>query len=182
MTTCCRLSKNWASKQLSFFLRKIRKAKWYRSPDVAWLPAGELQADAMGDLQTSYNSLSVWKVEEDKSDLEDILTAVASTQDHLSHVDYVLISDKALDKLWIKRKYVLGGSHYPDMNNRHVDLTELTASQLYDLAKSILTVGEKIRVPEKTVGKLLAAAAKTGVIKMTDLRKSLADKIPLEFS
>ena len=73
-------------------------------------------------------------------------------------------------------------SHYLDMNNRHIDLTELTANQLYDLAKSILAVPEKPRVSAKKVGRLLAEAAKTGVIKMADLKPSLAAKIPLEFS
>jgi hypothetical protein len=42
-----------------FFLSKIRKSKWYKHNDVPWLAEGELQADALGDLATNANALSL---------------------------------------------------------------------------------------------------------------------------
>ncbi len=45
---------------MPLFLRKIRKAKWYKINGAAWLPAGEFQADALSDLGTKDNTLSVW--------------------------------------------------------------------------------------------------------------------------
>ena len=46
-------------------LRQIRKAKWYKHPNVPWLNEGELQADALADLITKDNTLSVWMLEDE---------------------------------------------------------------------------------------------------------------------
>jgi hypothetical protein len=74
-----------------FVLRKIRKAKWYKHQKVAWLKAGELQADAIGDLYTENNALSMWLVTDDKSNLQRVAAALAANCEYLGNLDYALL-------------------------------------------------------------------------------------------
>lgn len=60
------------------YLRKVRKARWHRNNNVGWLPAGELQADALGDLRTEDNKLSIWRIEGEDQNIHDIIAAIAS--------------------------------------------------------------------------------------------------------
>ena len=69
---------------MPLFLRIIRKAKWYKNEQVPWLPEGELQADTLTDLSTKSNELSVWHIEDDRSNLEQVVTALAAGRDHLN--------------------------------------------------------------------------------------------------
>jgi hypothetical protein len=45
---------------VALVLRKIRKSKWYKSGSVPWLEEGDLRADALSDLATKGNKLSVY--------------------------------------------------------------------------------------------------------------------------
>ena len=76
---------------MPFVLRKIRKSKWWKHPGVPWLAHSDLQADALGDLQTSSNQLSVYHIEDDKSNLEQIVTALAASRDTIANLDYALL-------------------------------------------------------------------------------------------
>ena len=87
---------------MPFILRTIRKSKWYKHERVPWLVEGELQADALGDLRTSDNELSVWLVEDDESNLEQVVTALAVTRQRISNVDYALFDLQFLSELNIK--------------------------------------------------------------------------------
>ena len=150
-----------------FILRKIRKSKWYKHEDVPWLAEDELQADALGDLQTSNNELSVWRVEDDKSNLERIVTALAANVDHVSNFDYALLDMELLSKLSIQTKDSKGDT--PDERANvawHLDLMELSARKLMELAKAIMAKGEKGRVPKKKLAQLIEQGVNAEQIKL----------------
>ena len=69
---------------MSFFLRKIRKAKWYKDEKDTWLADGELQADSLVDLKTDDNALSVWYIEHDKSNLKRVIAALGANTKKIS--------------------------------------------------------------------------------------------------
>ena len=58
--------------------------RWLR-PD--WLAGDEVQADALVDLSTKDNELSVWLIENDKSNLEHVVTALAANCNTISNLD-----------------------------------------------------------------------------------------------
>jgi hypothetical protein len=62
-----------------FIFRSIRKAKWDRHAGVPWLDEGELQADALTDLKTNNNTLSVY-VLENETFIERTATALAANR------------------------------------------------------------------------------------------------------
>src|SRR5262245_1715293 len=117
-------------------LRKITKAKWY---DDESIPVGEIQADALTDLRTDKNALSVWSVELDESSLAAVIAALASNKTaHVSKVDYVLLDDDVIARLDLRPVKSDGDSPHHEANTRwHLDLTGLTVSKIAGLAREV---------------------------------------------
>jgi hypothetical protein len=76
-----------------FLLRSIRKAKWHKNPDLSWLSQDELQADAMQDLRTDSNTISVWHILDDQSNKERIVAALAAARQFAVQFDYFLLEE-----------------------------------------------------------------------------------------
>ena len=116
-------------------LRKISKPKWYNTP---WMPAGQIQADALVDLRTAKNELSVWRVEADESNLPAVIAALASKTSKIDRLDYVLLDEDALNAVDIKFVKSDGDSPHLDANKKwHFDLVELTAAKVIEIAKQV---------------------------------------------
>ena len=82
---------------MPLLLRKVRSSRWYSREKCPWLEAGELQADPLGDLQTMGNALSVWRIENDESNLRNIILALVRSCDHPQNIDYILFNQCVLD-------------------------------------------------------------------------------------
>lgn len=82
------------------YLRKIRRNRWYDS--IPWLQPGDIQADALGDITTSDNQLSVWLVDNDRSHLEQIVAALTANCEFISNFDYVIFQEEDVLQLNIK--------------------------------------------------------------------------------
>jgi hypothetical protein len=137
-----------------------------------------LQADALGDLSTSNNTLSVWYVEEDRSNLEQIITALAATHQSLSNFDYALLEVQVLSGLNIPINPSPGNTPDGEANvSWHRDLIELSAQNLLELAQAIMARGEKARVSEREVRRLIGQAVASGRIERTRLQPRVRDEI-----
>jgi hypothetical protein len=155
-------------------LRKIRKARWYKKDVVSWLKEGELQADVFVDLKTDANKLSLWLVEDNKSNLDRIIAAVASTSDDPSNIDFALFHRSLIDSLKINSEKTSGESHDQEANQLwHLNLIELSADKLFQLAQEIQKHGEKDRFYEKQVINLLIESIKAGKIPKNNLKEKL---------
>jgi hypothetical protein len=62
---------------MALFLRKVRQSRWFNEPAAAFLEVGDVPADPFVDLQTKENLLSVWEVEEDRSNVMRVVRAIA---------------------------------------------------------------------------------------------------------
>ena len=89
---------------MAFLLRKIRKPRWYKQ-DLPWVAANDIQPDPLGDLTTSENKLSVWYVKDDKSNLDQVLAAIAASSGSLSNLDYALFNEHILSELKIEQSH-----------------------------------------------------------------------------
>lgn len=140
------------------YLRKIRKAKWYPS-DLTWLSQDDLQADALVDLSTKGNELSVYHVDPDKTNLNQVVVALALSCDHLSNVDFALIQEEDLEPLKIKVRQSQGDTPDEWVNSRHYDLYEITAQKI--LALALVIKGSEIsRITEPNIKKNAIRALK----------------------
>jgi len=158
-------------------LRKIRKNRWYTNNAPGWLREDEIQADTLGDLVTTSNTLSVWVVEDDKSNLDHIIVALASSCDNVSNIDYALFNIDLISESDIKVETKEGLTPYAKANPSHRDLVELTTNKLFKLAKLIFVHSTRERVKEKEVLNLIKNAVNNGQIDPTKLKEGISKKL-----
>ncbi len=158
-------------------MRKIRKAKWYNTY-LPWLQKGELQADSLGDLKTENNSLSIWRIEDDKSNLDQVLTAMATTCAVASNLDYAIFTEQTISSLNLKIINSEGNSHDSKANAIwHRDLIELSAGSLLELAKVIFENAEKMRLQKRQVVDLIGRAVQIGQVPQARLSEEIRSAI-----
>ena len=160
---------------MPFFLRKISIRRWDSLP---WLPTGDLQADSLKDLKTENNCLSVWWVEDDLSNLDQVVAALAANCDDVANFDYSLFDQNLISVDNIEAKRIKGASLDENANSSwHRDLAEMSGFKLVRLAKSIFTGSTKKRILEKQVLKLIAKAVASGNIDKASLKEKVKEKV-----
>ena len=138
----------------------------------------EIQADALWDLKTEDNQLSVWHIEDDQSNLDLVLTALAANCQFIDNVDYVLIDQRTLTGLNIQVRQTNGNSHYHSANEWHRDLLDLSARRILELAKEIYKNSDnRMRKGNKEVKQLLVSAVTSRNIDPANLHKDLQRQI-----
>ena len=164
---------------MSFIIRKIRKSKWYKHDGVPWLTEGEIQADALSDLSTKSNKLSVWLVLDDKTNFEQIIAVLAtSNTDRVPSIDYALIEEKLLNQLFVKQEESLGDSPNNTANNSwHIDLIDITTEKLFKIAQLISTHGQIDRIMDKDVLKIVQEGVRSGDLDLSKMNEDLKRSI-----
>jgi hypothetical protein len=158
---------------LSLVLRKIRKSKWYRHDGVNWLPDNSLQADTLVDLKTQNNALSIYLVQDDESDLERLIAALAATGDNLANFDYALFDEAILREANLKIRSQPGGTPDQIVNAiQHRDLIELTTDGVLLLARAIRD-GRRERKMDAEVSALITKSIKDGHFALETLKPEL---------
>lgn len=164
---------------MSLILRIIRKNRWYTDDEYAWLEENEIPSDTLGDLITQNNELSVWLIDDQLSNLDRLIAALASNRDKLDKLDYLLFSAEILDQVEIE--YHETDGLLPDIyaNNWHLSLVNLSAGKVADLAKYIWfsPTTQKKRILKKRVGDLIINSVNEGNIPVDQLRTKLQDEI-----
>jgi len=154
---------------MTLVLRIIRKSSWY-TEGHPWLPNNALPADPVTDLRTIDNSLSVWEIDEDRSNLQRIVTALAGNRDRIEKIDCVIFAKRTIADVSIKTKKSKGGTSDEGVNGWHLDLVEISAKKLLSLAKTIYDQGERKRILGKKIEELLGDGIKSGQIDPAKLR------------
>lgn len=147
---------------MAFVLRKIRQSKWYPDPRAGWPLERGLQADALGDLLTQRNKLSVYLVDEQRSNLARVATALAANAKSLAHLDYVMFDENELAALDIKRESSVGDTSDDEVNAVHVNLVELSVSKLVNLALVFQKKGASNRFQRNAVKQMILKGIKDG--------------------
>src|SRR5687768_8214903 len=107
-------------------MRVVRRNRWYPEGLQAWLRKGEPPADSLLDLQTEDNQLSVWLIDDGRSDVERIAVAIAATRQSLSPFDYRLVRLHAVTRLRLRLAQTPGNSADQEANHLwHRDLSRL---------------------------------------------------------
>jgi hypothetical protein len=146
-----------------FLLRKIRKNRW-DTDDQCWLDSGELQADCLGDIQTQHNKLSVYRISDDKSNLNRVAAALTATCDNISNFDYLLFNEDLLQTIEVKSEKTEGTTSDELVNSWHIDLVEISLAKLVKLANIASKGGERGRIPKPNTTQYLVESFKNGYI------------------
>jgi len=164
---------------MNILLRKLDKKIWL-DPQIA-ARLGSLQADALKNFKTTENKLSVFIVADGDKDLDRILTALASTRDSVDILDYALFEASILEKAGIKYdSNVQGATADNDVNRLHIDLINLTAKQIFDLADFIQNNGELKRITGSQVKKMLLVAIRNKTLDNAKINKKLSKELLIE--
>ena len=162
---------------MAFILRKLdRKAAFYRIDSIK---DGDVQADALFDLRTFSNALSVWLIEENLANLNRVVAALAAGRETLDKIDYALIQKQSLDDLGIEVVKAKGVSCDDQANELwHQDLRGLSGAQLVDLAYLIQEQAALERVQRSTVATLIITSVDEGFIDLTRIGEKLRARLP----
>ena len=156
-------------------MRVTRQARWMIYPDLAWLPPGEIQGDALQDIETSDNKVSVFRVE-NEDDAQQVVFALAANREFLSNLDYAVFDDSNLMAAGIVIRQKDGQTPHNEANKLHYDLSELTARRLVLLAQAVAS-GEHSRVPKKDIKVGLQQALRSGTIDEDKMKPKLLQSI-----
>ena len=146
---------------MAFLFREIRNKSWWdkSKEELPWLGQGVLVGDVFKGLGTVDGSLSVYLINEDKSNINRVVAAYACTRNSIQRVDYDLMPTDAVTGAFRMNK-IAGNTADDEVNQWHYDITELTTRSLVDFA---YLIGDHLvsmtRVREKTV----ARAVKLGI-------------------
>lgn len=153
---------------MTYFLRVIRQTRWLK---LKWLPDGEIQADALVDLQTTGNALSVYKVESE-ADKERVVVGLAANRDNLANLDYAIFEDSKFTSLAITVEQREGATPDMEVNKLHYELRNLTVGLLVQLAQMV-SLGMHDRIPRKLLKSRLQAAVNAGTVNKERLKPQL---------
>lgn len=162
---------------MPLILRTLRKNKFVRELQPAWVPQDDIQADALKDLETTDNDLSVWLIEEDLSNLERVLAALAANRDQLANIDFALLDVTVINNLGILIQSTPGLAPDQAVSLLHRDLIQLTATQLTQLAQALATHARLERRSKSQVRLLLLDSLTAGYIEISSLKEGIANKL-----
>lgn len=162
---------------MAYLLRKIRKSRWYKTEETAWLSEDDLQADALGDLVEQANKFSVFTIDENQSNFERVIAALGANTDRPSNIDFALFNEMVIYDLGIKIENV--GGELPDeqVNNWHNDLCELSASKVFNLAMTIKAKAKIDRIYPRQIFNLVANSLIKGQIDRPRIKWKSADDL-----
>ena len=119
--------------------------------NLPWLPSGEIIADPILDFKISVGELSLWHIEDDQSNLDRVIAALAATRNHFDHYAYHLIDLTVLEDEGFEPKKTDGETPDNGVNQWHFDIIELTPKKVADLT---LTFFHKGVIREKFKGEV----------------------------
>jgi hypothetical protein len=162
---------------MAYLLRKIRRSRWYKTEETIWLLEGELQADALVDLQTQSNALSVFHVNQIESNLHRVVAALAANNRFLSNFDFAIFGEEVVSESGINIKKSRGDSPDDQVNNWHSDLHELSAPKLLSLATQIKSKAKIERISHLQVLSMVADSLISGQIERSRIKWESQDDL-----
>jgi hypothetical protein len=158
-------------------LRLVKVSRWFRE---SWLTRdSDIPSNALFDLiEDKNNSISIWVIEDDKSNFKRVIAALAANRDNIVNIDYALFDINILTLLHIKYQEEDGGTPDQIVNQSfHLNLIELTARQAFVLAREIHKCGEPARINHKDVQQYIKDCLLAKFLDRSKINMNILDKI-----
>ena len=164
---------------MSLVFRNIGNKHWYSDdqPDFnEWLPDGELVADALKELRTTRGSLSVYRVDPEKENLDRVIAAYACTRNSVNDIDYVLLPLEVIEAAFDIAE-TPGKTADDEVNRLHLDIEHLSASKLLLLAHTFQNHhSSMVRIRGKHVKSKIQNSIKRQYLDFSRINKDLQPK------
>lgn len=167
---------------MTFVVRKVDNKRKFDKLQLQkkFIAVGEIQADAVTDLRTSENSLSIYIVPSEEA-VERVIVALASTRNKFENIDFATLKYDDFQVLQTEYNFILESvpRKTPDelVNSWHKELIELTDRKIVELAKAIIITGQKERILGEKIKKLIVEGIDNKVLDKTKVSPSLLEKI-----
>lgn len=148
---------------MPLLLRTVRHDRWLKEEAAPFLAVDDVPADPVCDLQTKQNLLSVFEVEQDRSNIERIVRAVAIGKQVIADTGYVVLDSDLLPAAGIEVRDSAGGTLDKEANAWHRDLV-VSGNKLVALTKAILRNGESGIVLKVRLRELVEEGKRNGQI------------------
>ena len=152
---------------MPLLLRKLRYNRWFAAKTSLNNP---LPADPLADLATTSNTLSLWEIFSDESNLSHVITALAAPADYVSNIDVAIIDIKQLAGSWTRSCMTQAGTICPSASPYHRDIADLTAHEIVEMAEDIRRHATFREFSEQDVANLLAQAIQDHRLNLQDLK------------
>ena len=160
---------------MSIFLRKLANKNHFNRPE--WLEDDDVPSDALASFITTDSALSLWTIEDDESNLQRVIAALAASRDSIAKLDYALVNESVLDITGVYLSRVKGRSPDGGANGLwHRDLTGLSGKRLVELATKMCECQMK-RVPQSDVQAWLLESITSGFISTGSMNKKLRERL-----
>ena len=163
-----------------YYIRVLNSKRYWDTDEHSkfpWLSNNELPSDALLNVKTQGNSLSIYILDDDGNDLDIILCAHASTRDHINPIDFAVIPDNILSEIGLETYDTQGQTLVSHVNDLHQDLVHISADKLVNMIKSTITYGCICRLTPAKVKKLMKLYVDDGTIKIEQLKPSVQSKL-----
>jgi len=161
---------------MPLYLLMINKRKWDRL-NIPWLKPNQIQADPLGDLRINEGALSVWHIDDDRSNLEFVIVALAAARQNFDKFEYGLFDQEIVGGLDLKVQVTPGNSPIEVANGWHRDLIQLTAEHALSLVNTMFDSLEKHRLYDDEIQTRILNAIREGYLDLPKVNKSLRSKI-----
>ena len=161
-------------------VRKIDYKRLWDAPekDETWLTVSDLRADALRDLPTENNRLSIYEIDgQNGVPLPRVLAALAARRQYLAKLDFIVFDSKVLDELKIDMDKAAGITYDAAVNGCHFDLIKLTAQKLAQFGARIRETGNIDRYSDKKVKGLINDAVRQQFMDAKQFSPELAKKL-----
>jgi hypothetical protein len=126
---------------------------------LPWVPDGDIVADLLADFPTRGGATSVWLIEDDRSNLDRVLVALAVNCQRFTNIDYILFDPHLLSQADVKSEKIIGETPDDMVNARwHLNLVQLSGHKLVSLTRRILEQSEAGGVLKKRLEDLALQA------------------------
>jgi len=167
---------------MSYFLREVySNIKWDKTQFPSWLKEGELPSCIIRDLRADDNAISLWEINDDKSNLPDVIAAlvVAKRKKFKNDFDYALLDENLLNQPSFKPRKITGKTPYHVANSYHCDVPKLPISSVVYFAHLLRRYGKFDRMGWKDIETQLKDAHKRSQLDVSTLESDLKQQLDI---
>jgi|GEM_PF-960105 len=165
---------------MSFFIRKISRAKWETEGRFA---SGQIPADAVtADLRTRNNSMSLWHIDKPSNDNElcDIALAFVAAADRIETMDLAWVDKEFFESNRIIIESSDGRTPVVSLRQYHADAINVDLTRLSAVATGIaaaIKINQYKRFTKRELKKIIVDAIDKELISIDVLNQKVKEEI-----
>lgn len=165
---------------MPFFLRAINRENWPEPEEHATVY--DLDADALNDLKSQENTMSVWCAETEE-DLKNAIVAYLASMDkwvEVEAVEFIAINSKDIESAGIEYNKVPNFTYIKEYETKHRDLIKLkygSIEKLADLVIKSINNGRDYIVDKGQIREMFTEVVQVGKLCSEDIPKGKHKKL-----